>query len=305
MGKTLPKCTACGQTAIYFDRERNQLFCAGHFAETFEGTVRDTIDRELMISDGDHVAVALSGGKDSSALLFILKSICRERNADLLAITVDEGIPGYRDATIAAARELARALDVPHHVFSFTDAYGQALEHLLKGHEERSCSVCGVLRRQILQNSAAKLGAPVLATGHCLDDEAQAMMMNYLRGDLARIARDASARSGQGLVRRVKPLKYVKEKEIAIYGMIRGIWRDLPECRYAGNALRSDVRILVNTLELERPGSMRRIAEGYETVQRILKMRPAPGFSHCQSCGAPCSGDTCRPCEILGKPPIL
>ena len=218
----------------------DRLLCADHFTGVFEGRVSETINRERMISEGDLVAVALSGGKDSSALLFLLHRICKYKNADVVAITIDEGIPGYRDETIAAAKELAGTLGTTHRVFSFSDAYGQTLGDLLKGREERSCSVCGVLRRQLLQTTARDLGASVLATGHCLDDEVQAMMMNYLRGDLARIARDASIKSESGLVRRVKPLKAVMEKEIALYGMIRGLWRELPECRYAGNALRSD-----------------------------------------------------------------
>ncbi len=294
-----PACTFCGQPAIYLDRQTDRLLCADHFTDAFEGRVRETIIREEMISAGDLVAVALSGGKDSSVLLFLLHRQCRDIKADIVAITIDEGIPGYRDETISAARELTETLGITHRVLSFPDAYGDTLGGLLEGREERSCSVCGVLRRQLLQTAADNLGASVLATGHCLDDEVQAMMMNYLRGDLGRIARDASTGPGSGMVRRVKPLKSVTEKEVALYGMIRCIWRELPECPYAGNALRSDVRSLVGKLERESPGAMRRIAEGYKVVQTAARLKPAPPFSRCASCGAPCSGDLCRTCAIL------
>ena len=299
-GKT-PECTFCSRTAVYLDRDGNRLLCADHFTGMFEGRVSEIINRENMISERDLVAVALSGGKDSSALLFLLHRICKDKNAEVFAITIDEGIPGYRDETIAAAHELVGKLGINHRVISFSDAYGQTLGDLLIGREERSCSVCGVLRRQLLQTSARDLGASVLATGHCLDDEVQSMMMNYLRGDLARIARDTSAKSESGLVKRIKPLKTVTEKEVALYGMIREIWHDLPECRYAGNALRSDVRSLVSWLERESPGAMRRIAKGYEEVQKVVRSKPAPGFLRCRSCGDPCSGELCRSCSILAE----
>ncbi len=300
-----PACTSCGRPAIYLDRRNDSLACAKHFSEEFEGKVSETIARERMISAGDLVAVALSGGKDSSVLLFLLHRYCKETNADIVAVTIDEGIPGYRDETISAALELTGTLGITHRVLSFPDAYGQTLGGLIEGREERSCSVCGVLRRQLLQAAASSLGASVLATGHCLDDEVQAMMMNYLRGDLGRIARDASIGSGSGMVRRVKPLKAATEKEVALYGMIRGIWRELPECPYAGNALRSDVRSLVVKLERESPGAMRRIAEGYKEVQLAARLKPAPPFSRCVSCGAPCGGDLCRTCAILKDRPAV
>ncbi len=296
-----PPCNVCGEAAVYLERTTGQTFCESHFIQRFEDNVRRTILADELLSHNEFVAVALSGGKDSSALLFFLNKICRKQSAGIIAITVDEGIPGYRDETIAAARDLAEKLGVSHRVVSFLEKYGHTLEDLLAGNEERSCTVCGVLRRKLLQDTAGEVGATALATGHCLDDEVQSMLMNYLRGDMARISRDGSEREDIGLVRRIKPFKRVTEKEVTLYGMIHGFWRDLPECRYAGYALRSDIRKLVGALEKESPGSMQRIAEGYENVRAFLQKKPASDFSRCRACGSPCSGSICQACRILGS----
>jgi tRNA(Ile)-lysidine synthase TilS/MesJ len=232
-------------------RYSGRHLCADHFTEEFEQIVKETLLKGKMVEDGDRIAVAVSGGKDSTALLYVLDRILADRLADrrveLFAITVDEGIKGYRDDTMKLARKVARDLDVRQEIVSFRDEYGFDLDRAVQD-GAMPCTVCGVFRKNALNRAAKRLGATKVATGHNLDDEAQSVMMNYLKGDMERLARFRPRRRQPGLVPRIKPLREVPEKEVALYGMVRGFYEESIECPYARLSFRSDVRDMMNRM---------------------------------------------------------
>lgn len=297
-----PRCTICNRPAIVRVHPDTHL-CSIHFAASIEERVARTIDEEGMICDQERVAIALSGGKDSSALLSLLHEYAENRGGiDLLAITIDEGVSGYREETIKAAERLTGALGVEHRIVTFRDVYGHDLDELIRRREEMACTVCGVLRKQLLQMEAKRCDSTVLATGHCLDDEAQSILMNYLKGDTGRIARDASKPGHHVFVRRIKPLSRIQEREVAIYGMVKGIYAELPECPYAGYALRGEARKMLNFLELRYPGTMEKIVIGYGGVrERVRVLNHTDPVDICESCGGPASGSRCRTCTLVQR----
>jgi uncharacterized protein (TIGR00269 family) len=182
---------------------------------------------------------------------------------------VDEGIAGYRDATLATARETTALLGVDHHVVSFADIAGSTLDAMVAAGGDHPCTLCGIHRRKALQEAARALGATAVATGHNLNDEAQTVVMNCLRGDLRGFTRRPVGEPAEGGPRRIKPLFRIPEKEVALYGMIAGVFRDLPECPYAGTALRSEARRMVDRLEYLRPGTLGRIVRGQEELAAL------------------------------------
>ncbi len=294
------RCAVCGETAVFFDRLAKRHVCGTHLIAEIEQRVAKTVTDRNLIVPGDTVAVGVSGGKDSSALLMILSRIVPAiPDVRLVAITVDEGINGYREDTIQAANRLVGSLKIEHRHMSFTDLYGDTLDTLLAGQESRSCTVCGILRKKALADAARFCGATKLATGHNLDDEAQSILMNVLRGDLPRLIRDSSTDSSGRFIPRVKPLMYVAEKEIATYLLLQDAWQDLPECPYARFALRQDARTLLATLEYRYPGTMVRLMESKETIEKTCagEINAEPLRSCCE-CGEPCSGELCQFCQL-------
>ena len=85
-----------------------------------------------MLSFDDHLAVAVSGGKDSLSILHILAKLKRSRpKTTLTAVTVDEGIKGYRDEALEIADLNCKKLEIPHHIVSFKELYGFTLDEMI------------------------------------------------------------------------------------------------------------------------------------------------------------------------------
>ncbi len=253
---------------MFLDRVRGCHLCGDHFIGDVEGRVRHGIRSDRLIRPGERIAVALSGGKDSTALLYLMRKILPPAgDITLTAISVDEGIAGYREATLRVARETAARLGVEHHVVSFPES----LDAMVEGGGEHPCTLCGIHRRKALLDTAVALGATAVATGHNLNDEAQTVVMNCLRGDLPGFTRPPVRAPGAGGIRRIKPLFRIPEKEVALYGMLTGVFHDLPECPYAGTALRGEARRMVDRLEFLRPGTLTRIVKGQEEVAGLLE----------------------------------
>jgi uncharacterized protein (TIGR00269 family) len=295
----MPVCAWCGEQAIIRVPKPDLHLCAAHFSGFFEDRVAATIQEEGMIKPGDRIALALSGGKDSTALALVLSRLMTAwEDVNFVAITIDEGIAGYRDETVRAACDLTRTLGMEHHTITFRDLYSDELDSLLVGREREACTICGILRKKALSVAAERYGATKVATGHNLNDEAQAVLMNTLRGDLPRLMRDA-ALENSCFIPRIKPLSYIPEKEIAIYLMTRNFWKILPECPYTRFALRAEVRQMLSQFEHRRTGTMRKLIETKKKIERYCAGAQVSGpVRHCQECGDPCSGDLCQVCRL-------
>jgi uncharacterized protein (TIGR00269 family) len=294
------KCSLCDGRAIFTQRHSGLHLCKEHFVEGFERGVEETMACSSMVKEKEKIAVAVSGGKDSTALLFSLHRILANRDVELVAITVDEGIAGYRDDTIKAAKSIAGQLGIELHIFSFREEYGYDLDEMVQGKKVAPCTFCGVFRKHCLNKAAKRLGADRLATGHNLDDEAQSVMMNYLKGDFERLMRFRPWRAQPGLVPRIKPLRAVPEKEIALYCMVNGVFSESRECPYAGLSLRADVRDMMNRLESLFPGTKQSTVRGFEKMTaRAQSSYAQMQLASCRQCAEPCVKQLCKACELL------
>jgi len=126
-------CSSCSRRAVLSRRSSGLHLCREHFVQDFERRVAETVEVGGMIEEGERIAVALSGGKDSTALLLSLQGILDGRNVELVAVTVDEGIAGYRDDTITAARQLCSRVGVEQVIVSFREEFGYDLDEMVGG----------------------------------------------------------------------------------------------------------------------------------------------------------------------------
>jgi uncharacterized protein (TIGR00269 family) len=307
---TTPTCTACKTRSAFYHRQYSgETLCKRCFTQSIETKVRTTITRYHMLNFNDHLAVAVSGGKDSISLLHILAKLRRNRpKTTLTAVTVDEGIKGYRDEALAIAGINCKKLNVPHHIVAFKELYGFTLDEIIqkarkKGQTElTACAYCGVLRRRAINVGARQFHADKIATAHTLDDEAQTALMNIFRGDIARLAKEKPVTSEVHplLVRKIKPFCEIPEKESALYAYVKKIrFQDTP-CPYAGEALRNDIRGMLNRMEEQHAGTKFTVFKAIERLRpAIEKTAKEENFKKCTQCSEPSASDLCKTCEML------
>jgi len=295
------KCQRCPKIAVIYQKYSNAHLCKSHFIEDVERKIKRDIRKFKMIGRGERIAVALSGGKDSIALLYILHKIFRDRpDLEIIALTIDEGIKGYRANTLSHAIKITNELGIDHKIMSFDNVFGTTMDALVIKKEHAACTLCGVLRKNILNKAARELGADKLATGHNLDDESQTILMNYMRGDMERLRRMLPGSIQPGMVPRIKPLRSIPEKEVALYGFLNDLPVSMDECPYAGDALRNEIREMINNYEVRHPGTKYSLLGGFETISQTLRPNVTEIFK-CDKCGEPSSETFCKTCRLLGR----
>ena len=287
-------------------RYSGEKLCGRCFCKSIENKVRGTISKYEMFEPKDKIMVAVSGGKDSVTLLHILTKIEKAfPDATLSAVTVDEGIKGYRDEALKVAKKNCQKLGVEHVVTSFKEMYGYELDQIVNMMPEKGltpCSYCGVLRRRALNTAAREAGVDKLATAHSLDDETQTILLNIIHGDALRIARAKPVLTviHPKLVQRVKPLCEVPEKEIAFYAYLRRIEFQGVPCPYAQTALRNDMRTMLNRMEEKHAGTKFAIFRSIERIRPGLEaMAEEAKLQNCRICGEPTVRELCKPCQML------
>lgn len=291
------KCQKCSRDAIIYQRYSGMHLCRKHFLADFASRARKAIRKNRWIEPDDRIAVAMSGGKDSSALLhFLTTQFGKRRDLAIFGISIDEGIAGYRDLRVA--EKIAESMGVSWYSVSFAEAYGITIDDIVQKRGDRlSCSFCGVLRRHLLNRTARRLGATKIALGFNLDDEAQSVLMNVLRGDLLRLMRSPAPR--EGMIPRIRPFAGLPEREVALYAYLNLEGFEDRGCPYSHNALRGDVRTMLNDYHYRHPATKYALVNlGVEMA--ALDRTERDGWKWCDRCGEPYIGQ-CRTCTLLDE----
>lgn len=298
----MTECTGCGGKAFYSRRYSGENLCVSCFKDSIVEKTRKTVSKYRMMAHGERVAVAVSGGKDSLSLLKVLASLYGPRKNTIVAISIDEGVAGYRDEAIDHARSVTKELGIEHIILSYKELFGFSLDEALDWKEERdvsSCSFCGVFRRRAIDEAAARARSTVVATAHNLDDYVQTFFMNLMHGDVARLGwLDPSYSDDSFPVRRVKPFMEIYEEEVALYAYQTGVPFQSVSCPYMHEGLRSEVRDYLNMMEANHPGIknvlLRSSLDVISRYARTAEKETVP----CSVCGRPSSSGLCNVCRM-------
>lgn len=269
-------CEHCNAGRAVIVRPKNlQKICKLCFLAIFEQEVHETIISSGLFHQGERIAIGASGGKDSTVLASVLKTLNERHNygLDLCLLSIDEGIKGYRDDSLETVKRNAVQYDMPLEIVGYDELYGWTMDQVVAQIGKKgNCTYCGVFRRQALDRGAAKLGIKHVVTGHNADDVAETVMMNLLRGDLPRLARATSivTSSAASDIKRSKPLKYAYEKEIVLYAYHKRLDYFSTECIYSPEAFRGSARALIKDLEKIRPSSILDIVRSGEDMAALV-----------------------------------
>ena len=278
-------CEVCKNSRAAVIRPKNsQKICKQCFLSIFENETHETIVSNKLFHRGERVAIGASGGKDSTVLASVLKTLNERHDyeLDLVLLSIDEGIKGYRDDSLETVKRNAVQYEMPLEIVGYDQLYGWTMDQVVaQVGKKGNCTYCGVFRRQALDRGAAKLGIKHVVTGHNADDVAETVMMNLLRGDLPRLARATSivTSSAASEIKRSKPLKYAYEKEIVLYAHHKKLDYFSTECIYSPEAFRGSARALIKDLEKIRPSSILDIVRSGEDMAALVPSEVALSMS--------------------------
>ena len=279
-------CATCDEARAVIIRPKNrQKLCKECFIRVFEAEVHQTIISNSLFSRGERVAIGASGGKDSTVLASVLKTLNQRHDygLDLVLLSIDEGIKGYRDDSLETVKRNAIQYAMPLQIVGYGELYGWTMDQVVSQIGKKgNCTYCGVFRRQALDRGAAMLGIKHVVTGHNADDIAETVMMNLLRGDLPRLARATSivTASPASDIKRSKPLKYAYEKEIVLYAHHKKLDYFTPECIYSPEAFRGSARTLIKNLERVNPRTILDVVKSGEDMAKLVPSEfGGPSFS--------------------------
>lgn len=304
-------CELChGRKAVLRRPKNLQKICKECFYYVFETEIHNTIVSNNLFQRGEKVAIGASGGKDSTVLAHILKLLNdrHDYGVKLVLLSIDEGIVGYRDDSLATVKRNQKQYQLPLEIVSFRDLYDWTMDEIVGiAGIRNSCTYCGVFRRQALDRGAAKLDINHVVTGHNADDMAETVLMNILRGDVARLERSTAiiTQSAGSPIRRSKPFKYCYQKEIVLYAHYKKLDYFSTECTYAPEAFRGTARELMKNLEAVRPSCIIDIIQsGENLVLKKKKRHPNSKVefkdgNRCERCGYLSSNKICKACMLL------
>ena len=295
------KCDRCENTAVYSRKYSGENFCSECFSNSILRKAAKTISKYNMIQNGELVCVAVSGGKDSLALLHVLSKMANNHNFKIHAITIDEGIPGYREEALEIVKKFCRDLGVKHSVYAYKDLFDLTLDESLKLRDEEkisSCTICGTFRRRSMDHATKDIGASVIATGHNLDDTLQTFIINTLSGDTNKIGwmdPDTSDNS----IRKIKPFCEIYESEIVFYAFTNDLPFQTEPCPHMNEGIRTEIREFLNKLENSHSGIKNNM---YKSVLRLSQIVGDSNYKQktsCLNCGSECTGKICSVCKMI------
>ncbi|VDO46248.1 unnamed protein product [Brugia timori] len=243
--------------------------------------VHNVIKSYGLFGKGKKIAIGASGGKDSTVLIHVLNKLNQKHDygLDIILLSVDEGIAGYRGDSLKAVERNRNDYGLPLVVMSYKQLYGWTMDEIVSAVGARNnCTFCGVFRRRALDRGAIECGAHIIATGHNADDMAETLSLLGLEGCLPR----------------TKPLKYVFEKDIVMYAHFNRLDYFSTECRYAPDSFRNYVR----KLERLQPKAILDLIRSGETISARSDVS-LPALTTCERCGCMSSQKHCKACLLL------
>jgi uncharacterized protein (TIGR00269 family) len=306
------KCSKCGATAVINMRQHRLRLCAADFLDWFPTMVQRSIEKYEMFGPEERILVAVSGGKDSLALWDVLLRLGYRAEGMYIGLGIDTRDTGgidYSQKSLAMCRSFVEDHhpEATLHVVDLGSEYGHTLPELARTRQRgrgKPCSVCGLVKRHIMNRLARDGKFAAIATGHNLDDEVAVLMQNTLHWQTGYLARQAPVLAErEGLARKVKPLVRIYEREAAAYVLVRGIDYIYDECPFAKGSTTNFYKELLNQLELKSPGAKQQFYLQFLQARETRDIQFAEAgqaeLHPCVRCGQPTTaGDTCAFCRL-------
>lgn len=277
------RCRKCSKKAVVSLRAYRIALCSECYLEFYRRMVQRSIKKHRIFVENDRILVAVSGGKDSSAMASVLS----ELGYDFEMLYIDLGIGNYSADSRKKAEELAEKIERDLQIVELRE-YGFTIPEV----RGRICSACGIAKRYIMNRFARENGFTVIATGHTAEDIASFYLKNIAGGqrEYAEKLLPRTEPFDEKVVARARPLFEVSEKENMLYAIIKGLPFKSDECPYAPQP---EWKEIVYDIELRKPGFVKNFVRGLVSESKEeLRTR------YCSICGEVSIGEICSFCKI-------
>lgn len=306
------RCQKCRQKAAINLYEHRLSFCKDHFLEWLPEFTEKTIRKYSLADKQERMMVAISGGKDSLSLWDILWRLGYRTEGIHINLGIDGGVK-YSEISQQFAVNFARERGLILHVINLQDKYKKSIHQLssLSSHgKQKPCSICGLIKRHILNHFALEVGYDVLATAHNLDDEAATLMLNNLSWNQELLIRQSpSLPAKKGFTRKIKPFCKIYERETAAYALLSGIEYVYDECPYSQGNPQLQVKHILNQLELSQPGLKLQYYLNFLNARKAgffaptIQKKAVESRFICSQCGQPTTNENriCSFCRLISQ----
>lgn len=301
------KCRKCDRRAVINMRQHKLALCKEHFLAWIPEQTQRAIATYEMFRPEDHILVAVSGGKDSLVLWDVLIQLGYQTEGLYIDLGIDSE-QAYSSRSRSFAQAFADSRNHVLHIFDVVAEEGASVARaarIARRSPEKTCSVCGLTKRHIMNQIARDGTFDVIVTGHNLDDEAAVLFgntMNWLTGYLARQGPVLPATEA-GFARKAKPFCRLYEREIAAYAFLRGIDYIHDECPHARGATSLYYKETLNRMETSHPGTKLSFYLAFLKARRegsFPRLHEQKAELHsCPTCGQPTfNTDGCAYCRL-------
>jgi len=337
------KCRKCGHEAVINMRQHKLALCGDHFLEWVPEQTQRFIEKYKMFTRDERILVAVSGGKDSLSLWDVLLRLGYRADGLYIGLGIEGGVdysnqshemcvhflenfkfqtPALRTGA-SVSNVNVTADDGPQttntqyliptlHVVDIGKLYGETISEVASRTTRgrgKPCSVCGLIKRHVMNRVARDGGYDVLATGHNLDDEVAVLFGNTLTWNAGYLVRQAPVLPADkpGLARKVKPFCRLYERESAAYALVRGIEYIYDECPFAEGSTSIAHKEVLNQMEKDSPGVKLQFYLNFLRAREQGLFAGAERAAHvelnaCEKCGQPTSApELCAFCRLWEK----
>lgn len=296
------KCKKCGQNAIINLHSYNLPLCAQHFEDFFIEKTLQTIKSYDLFKKDDLIVVAVSGGKDSLALWYVLSRLGYKTHGFHVDLGIKEN--GYSKKSLEKVIKFSELHGLPVTVVSLKAAFGFTIDDHKRLGQRSACSTCGIIKRYLINDFTRKVKAACVATGHNLDDETAVLLGNLLNWQTGYLSRQHPKlpASSDFFASRVKPFCERSERETAAFSVIKKIDYIYDECPYSTDASTIFYKKVINEIEQRSPGTKLRFFRGFIKNKHLFSaISDQEELTACKICGQPTIASPCAFCRIVEK----
>ena len=298
----MSRCLRCKKNAeIFID---NLRFCKECFLIYFEnsflrGVNGEGLGRRLLNKD-EKILVAVSGGKDSMTLWYLLNKF--EYNVTGVYINLNYGDFSKKSEEIVKNFSNKNSLKLM--IFNLKEDFNINMSEIfLKNRNREFCSICGTIKRYLLNKIAYDNKFDALATGHNLDDGLAVIFKAILNWDIETLSRNYPILDSENkLVKKVKPLFRLQDKEIKHYSDLMNIDYTSEICPYKkGKVTLSKTKEVIDFIDENYKGIKRTFYFGFLRNKKIFEKEKPPLYE-CKICGMPTTNENiCNFCKLTNR----